>query len=100
VIRTCDLCQRTKASTQRQEGELKSVLADVPLGRVLINLCGPLPQGWNNVRYVFVVLDNFSRYVPLYAIKKATAVTVMNQMINDYIATYGSPRCVVSGHGA
>lgn len=100
VVRACDLCQRTKASTQRQEGELKSVLADVPLGRVLVDLYGPLPQGWNNVRYVFVVLDNFSRYVRLYAIKKATAVTVTNRMINDYIATYGSPRCVVSDHGA
>jgi len=100
VIRACDLFQRTKASTQRQEGELKSVLANAPLGRVLVDLYGPLLQGWNNVRYVFVVPNNFSRYVRLYAIKKATAVTVTNRMINDYIATYGSPRCVVSDHGA
>jgi len=78
---------------------MRSVLADVPLGRVLVDLYGPLPPGWNQVRYIFVVLDNFSRFVRLYPVKKATAVAVTNRMIDDYIATYGKPRCIVSDHG-
>lgn len=64
---------------------MKSVLTDVPLGRVLVDLYGLLPQGWKHVRYMSMVLDNFSQYVR--SIKKATAVTVTNRMINDYIAT-------------
>jgi len=78
---------------------MRSVLADVPLGRILVDLYGPLPPGWNQVRYIFVVLDNFSRFVRLYPVKKATAVTVTNRMIDDYISTYGRPRCIVSDHG-
>lgn len=100
VIQTCDLCQRTKTPTYRIEGEMQSVLADVPLGRLLVDLYGPLPPGWNQVRYIFVVLDNFSRFVRLYPIKKATAVLITNRMVNDYIGTYGVPRCFVSDHGA
>lgn len=99
VVRSCVLCQKTKTSTVRIEGEMRSVLSDVPLGRVLVDLYGPLPPGWNQVRYIFVVLDNFSRFVRLYPVKRATAVTVTNRMIDDYISTYGKPRCIVSDHG-
>lgn len=99
IVRSCVLCQKTKASTVRIEGKMQSVLADVPLGRVLVDLYGPLPPGWNQVRYIFVVLDNFSRFVRLYPVKRATAVTVTNRMIDDYISTYGKPQCVVSDHG-
>lgn len=96
VVQGCVLCQKTKASTVRTEGEMISVLADIPLGRVLVDLYGPLPPGWNHVRYVFVVLDNFSRFVRLYPIKRATAVAVTNRMIDDYISTYGRLRYIVS----
>lgn len=99
VVRSCDLCQRTKPSTQRIQGDVKSVLADVPLGRVLVDIYGPLPLGWNKVRYIFVIVDNFSRFVRLYPIKKATAVTVANKMVNDYIHEYGTSQVVVSDHG-
>jgi len=98
VVRCCLLCQKTKASTVRIEGEMRSVLADVPLGRVLVDLYGPLPPGWNQVLYIFVILDNFSRFVRLYPVKKANAVAVTNCMIDDYISTYGKPRCILSDH--
>jgi len=99
TVRTCDLCQRAKPSTTRTEGEMKSILADVPLECVLVDIYGPLPSGWNQTKYIFVVLDNFSRFVRLYPIKKATVVVVTNRMINDYIGMYGVPRCIVSDHG-
>lgn len=100
VVQSCEICQKAKVSTVRIEGEMVSVLADVPLGRVLVDLYGPLPPGWNQTRFIFVVLDNFSRFVRLYPIKKATAVAVTNRMIDHYISTYGNPQCIVSDHGA
>ena len=99
VVQSCTLCQKTKTSTQRTHGEMHSIMSETPMGKILVDLYGPLPPGWNQVRYIFVVLDNFTRYVRLYPIKKATAVTVTNRMINDYIATYGVPHSIVSDHG-
>lgn len=99
VIRACDLCQRTKPSTIRNEGEMQSVLADFPLGKILVDIYGPFPPGRNGVTYIFVVLDNFSRYVRLYSLKKATAVAVTYKITNDYIPAYGHPRVIVSDHG-
>lgn len=61
-------------------------------------LYGVLPPGWDLVQYIFA-LDNFSRFVRLYSVKKATSVTVANCMIDDNISRYGRPRCIVSDHG-
>lgn len=99
VVKTCDLCQRTKPSTVRIQGERKSILATAPLERVLVDIYGSLPLGWNKVKYIFVVLDNFTRFVRLYPVKRATAIIVTNRMVNDYINVYGAPQCVVSDHG-
>jgi len=99
IIRGCDICQRTKPSTVRIEGEMQHVMADAPLSRVCVDLYGPLPSGWNNVKFIFVVLDCFTRFVRLYPIKRSTAVAVTNRMENDYIASYGVPQTIVSDHG-
>lgn len=99
TLRSCNLCQRAKPNTIRIEGEMHSIMSDVPLGRVLVDLYGPLPPGWNKVCYIFVVLDNFSRFVRLYPVKKATAVAVTNRMVDDFISTYGKPNIIVSDHG-
>lgn len=78
---------------------MKSIHANVPLGRVLVDIYGLLPPGWNSVRYVFVVLDNFSRFFQLYPIKKITVIAITNRKVDDYIATYEPPRCIDSDHG-
>jgi len=70
-----------------------------PLDQVFVDLYGPLPSGWNGVSYIFVILDNFSRFVILYPLKRATAVATTNRMIDHYIATYGKPKLIVSDHG-
>lgn len=101
IVRSCDLCQRSKHSTVRTEGKMQHVMADYPLARVCVDIYGPLPPGWNQVCYIyiFVVLDSFSRFVRLYAIKRSTAKTVTNRMVDDYISTYGIPKSVISDHG-
>lgn len=57
--------QKVKVCTALIEGEMVSVLADVPLGRVLVDLYGYLPSGWNQVRFILVVLNTFLRFVQL-----------------------------------
>lgn len=99
VVKSCDTCQRAKFSTVRTEGEMQHVQANAPLQRVCVDLYGPLPSGWNHVKYVFVVLDCFSRFVRLFPIKRSTAVVVTNRMITDYIEIHGTPQTVVSDHG-
>jgi len=99
ILARCDLRQRTKYRTIRSEGLMQSALSTNPLDRVFVDLYGPLPSVWNGVSYIFVVLDNFSRFVKLYPLKRATALATTNRMIDHYIATYGKPKLIVSDHG-
>lgn len=99
VVSCCDLCQRAKTSTVRSQGLMQSTLSHSPLDCILVDLYGPLPTTWNGVSYVFVVLDNFSRFVKLYTLKRATALATTNRMIDHYINTYGKPKIIVSDHG-
>lgn len=82
VVKSCDLCQRTKFSTIRTESNMQHVDATEPLCRVCVDLHGPLPSRWNCVKYIFVVLDCFTRFVRLFPIKKSTSISVTNRMIN------------------
>lgn len=42
---------------------------------VTVDLYGPLPIGRGGVEYIFLVIDSFSKYVKLYALKKANVHT-------------------------
>lgn len=68
---------------------MQLVLADVPLGHVLVDLYRPLPLRWNQIFDIFVVLDNFFRFVLLYPLKKATLQATIKNHINEYTHRYG-----------
>lgn len=99
VIKSCDTCQRTKFSTVRMEGAMQNINATAPLDKVCVDLYGPLPSAWNGVKYIFVVLDCFTRFVRLFSIKRATALIVTNRMIDSYVNIHGKPKFVLSDHG-
>jgi len=64
-----------------------------------VNIYGSLPSGWNGVSYIFVFLDNFSKFVKLYPLKRATSIATTNRMIDNYIPIYGKPKIIVSDYG-
>lgn len=100
LLSRCGICQRTKPSNQRVEGLMQHVVSNNVLDKLLVDLYGPLPVGWNGVQYVFVVLDNLSRFVRLYPLKKATALAALNCIFNDYIPSHDRPVQIVSDHGS
>lgn len=64
IIRTCDLCQKCK-DNNRHHGETKAIL---PMGRgelISANYYGPLATLTSEVKYILVIIDNFTKYVRL-----------------------------------
>lgn len=62
------------------------------LDKILVDIYGPLPTGLYRYTYIFVVLDNFTRYVKLYSLCKANASSCLKKIIKEYIPSYGSPK--------
>ncbi|KAK9759146.1 Reverse transcriptase (RNA-dependent DNA polymerase) [Popillia japonica] len=74
-VTSCDVCQKVKPPNQASKCYMKNVLASRPLEKVSVDLYGPLPQGRGGVSYIFVLMDIFTKYVKLYTLKRATAIT-------------------------
>lgn len=99
ITRSCDTCQRAKHSNNTLSGEMGHVIPPKPNALLTTDLYGPLPQGRGGVAYVLVFLDAFTKYVRLYALKRATTVAILHRLVNDYIPTVGRPDRVLADHG-
>lgn len=84
ILRSCDLCQKTKYSNIKLEGNMHPIISTKPGELVCIDFYGPLPPGIRGVSYIFVVIDNFSKYVKLYALRSATSKAAATKLIDDY----------------
>ncbi|XP_060859475.1 uncharacterized protein LOC132936742 [Metopolophium dirhodum] len=99
IIKTCDLCQRTKISNRIARGPTLSLLPEKPLEMVSADLMGPLPRGQGGCRYILAILDLFSKYVKLYPLKRATTDTIVKRIVTDYIPTVGLFQKILTDNG-
>uniref|UniRef100_A0A6V7LHY6 RNA-directed DNA polymerase n=1 Tax=Bracon brevicornis TaxID=1563983 RepID=A0A6V7LHY6_9HYME len=98
-VRECDLCQRVKHLGQAAEGVYEHVYSEMPNDLVTVDFYGPLPRSIGGLQYIFVVVDAFSKYVQLYAIKRANTETVLRKLINNYFKEIGKPKRILSDNG-
>lgn len=102
LIKRCDLCQRTKVSTKKNEGALEPILASGPLEKVFIDISGPFPPSYGRYpkRYIIILLDCFSKYVRLFAVCKATTKVITKLIQQKYFPEVGDIKEIVSDHGS
>lgn len=63
----------------------------------MADLYGPLPTGRAGCHYVFVLQDVLSKFVKLYALKRATARAVLCCVKKFY--EFIQPKCIITDHG-
>ncbi|CAH1985307.1 unnamed protein product [Acanthoscelides obtectus] len=98
VVASCDLCQKAKPSPI-SKAELHPILVDEPGKLVCIDLIGPLPVGRGGVTQLFVLVDAFTKFVKLYALRRATAKTLLKRLFDDYIPSVQKPVSILSDNG-
>lgn len=98
-VTSCDMCQRVKFCNYRTEGEYQFVKSDQPGELVTVDFFGSLPQSVGGVAYIFVVMDAYSKYVKLYAIKRETTRIALNKLFDKYIPEVGKPMKILSDNG-
>uniref|UniRef100_A0A2S2PES7 RNA-directed DNA polymerase n=1 Tax=Schizaphis graminum TaxID=13262 RepID=A0A2S2PES7_SCHGA len=99
IIKTCDLCQRSKISNQLSRGPLISQIPLEPKQRISVDLMGPLPRGQLGAQYILAILDIFSKHVKLYALRKATTVTILKKVTEDYLPRFGPIKQILTDNG-
>ena len=98
-IQLCPLCQKmsqlkvpihTSPFTTASYGLMKKLSMDC---------IGPLEQTEDEYTHILVIIDNFSRYVGLYAIKGVTALEIA-RCILIHIGTFGCPEIIQMDNGS
>ncbi|KFM68617.1 Transposon Ty3-I Gag-Pol polyprotein, partial [Stegodyphus mimosarum] len=99
-VRSCKQCQLINDINYSPAGYLNSIRATFPNEILGIDLLGPFPQSeLNKNRYLLVIVDHFSKWTEIVALKRASAKTVADAFLHRYIFKYGAPIKVISDNG-
>ncbi|KAG5886588.1 hypothetical protein JTB14_011300 [Gonioctena quinquepunctata] len=79
IVADCDLCQKAKCSP-KSRGLLNPIITKKP---ICLDMIGPLPQGRGGVTQISVIFDAFSKFVKLYASRRATSKAILTKMFKN-----------------
>ena len=95
-IKTCKVCQACKNPSSKPHGELTSITTNGPWDVLAIDCMGPLPTTRNRNAHLFVVVDHFTKWVEMFAIKNIQASTICAVLQNEIFCRWGTPRSILS----
>lgn len=98
IVAACTLCQKTKVSTG-SHGTNNSVLTKTLGEIVCIDLMGPLPPSRFGATQLVAVVDAFSKYTRLYALKNGTTRNILRCLEKDYFVKVQKPAAILSDNG-
>lgn len=99
-IRMCFECLLAKNPRGKQPGLLHSIpLGQRPFGTVHMDHVGPfITLTIEGNKYILAILDNFTKYIVLYAVK-STKAEPMVSCVKDFVKKYGLPRRIITDRG-
>ena len=70
-----------------------------PFARWGLDIIGPFPAARGNLRFAFVAIEYFSRWVEAEPVAKITAVAAQRFVWKNIVCRYGVPRDIVTDNG-
>ena len=97
-VDTCEACQRSKGSTQKQFGTLNPIAPPTDKFKVYsMDFIGPLPKSKNGNNDILVIVDMFTKAVCLEPIKMTyDAQMIARIMFTRIISRFRFPEKIVS----
>jgi hypothetical protein len=94
----CKLCQRVKPSNHAPFGTMASIQTLKRGDALSCDLIGPLPKSHKGHEHALVIVDEFSRNVEIFPLRKATTLGVCDRLV-DYCCRNGFPKSIRSDNG-
>lgn len=99
-INNCLRCITYNGSSGKPEGSLHNIpKGNKPFVTIHIDHYGPLEKTSTNKRYIFEVIDAFTKFVKFYSVK-STGVKEVIGKLTDYFSNYSKPLRIISDRGA
>lgn len=100
-INNCEVCKTSKAPNKVLRPPMgKLIESQRFFQRLYIDFLGPYPRSRGGKIGIFIVLDHFSKFVCLKAVKKMSADVILDSMEKELFYTFGVPEVVFSDNGS
>ena len=96
--RTCVSCQTSKVATHIKTPWARREPPDRRFGSLHVDLVSPLPESEGH-KYLFTIVDQFSRWPEAIPLKDMTAVTCARAFLRHWVSRYGLPSDITSDRG-
>ena len=91
-------CKRKICKTRR--GDKLPITANVPFQKLAIDITGPFPPTKDGNKYILGMIDIFSRYTILVALRSIDSKHVVDAIKRYWISVFGPPFSIHSDRGA
>jgi len=100
-IRTCAVCQRVNYDNRKPAGMMSSPQVTTPWSPIHLDLMGPYTKSSpGNYQYIFVIVDYFSKWVEIFALRQATTKALVKILHSDIICRYGAPQSILTDNAS
>ncbi|XP_045124905.1 uncharacterized protein LOC123512544 [Portunus trituberculatus] len=97
--RACAVCSAKKGPARRNRAPLQLYTVGAPMERVAVDIAGPFPVTPRGNRYIYVVMDYFTKWPKAYALPNHEAETVAEVLVSEFFPRFGVPAELHSDQG-
>lgn len=99
-VRNCEVCKETKPTNQILRPEIgNEVITERPFQKLYIDFLGKYPRSKKGNAYIFIVVDHFTKFIFLYAMREATTQNVVQYLVHEIFHKFGVPETIHSDNG-
>ena len=99
IIQNCRICHEGKVYTMKTKEECLKLASNEPFESIYIDFCGPFKLTNTREKYIFAIIDQYSKYILLKAVKNQDDKTLINISSECWLLKFGSPRSIHVDHG-
>ena len=98
-VQACSSCQQYKYRNLPTSPPMQLHIVTQPWHTIGIDIMGPFPPTFRQKKYLLVIVDYFTRWIEIFALRQTTATDIVNILINEVICRYGVPSYILSDNG-
>lgn len=97
--RRCATCAASNGPQRKRRAGMQQYIVGSPFERIAVDVLGPLPESEAGKKYIFVVMDYFTKWVEAYAVANQEAATLADVLVKEFIGRFGVPLELHSDQG-
>ncbi|GKE49964.1 reverse transcriptase domain-containing protein [Tanacetum coccineum] len=98
IIKRCDDCQTHRSVPRNPQQKLTPITSQWPFYKWGIDISGPFPEAQGKVKFLFVVVDYFTKWIEAKPVATITVSQVKKFVWDNIVCRFGLPGEIISNN--